>query len=362
MSSPPTTHTPIPAAAERQSNRFAFFALILAIALFVLMLFPLWRPLLLASVLAAFVGKTHNKIALVVRWRWLSSLLVTLGVTMAILLPIAALVAIAIDQGGDAWAELRMRLTPEHMKDTLESLPSFIRPLALQGFAAIQEATGGSQGVLKSNTSQIMKWMGGSLGLLTNLVTQAAVMIIALYFLLLDSRRLASWLVRAFPLPEVQTRTALGDFRRSARAALGGNLGTAAAQALVATIGYLIAGAPQAVFFGLLTFFTSFFPAVGSAMVALPLAAWLAFDGHTASAIFLALWAVLVVGLVDNLLRPMLTRGNDEAHSGLVFFAILGSLSLLGPIGLVAGPLTVSAFVTLHKVWNQQTFETTDVV
>ncbi len=361
MSTPITTLTPVPATAERQSSRFSFFVLILGIGFLALTLFPLWRPLLLAGVLAAFVGKTHNKLAIVVRWRWLSSLLITLAVTLAILLPIAALVAIAIDQGGEAFAEVRMRLAPERVQVVLARLPKFVKPLALQGLAAVQEASGGGPGALKSSSSHLMRWMGGSLGLLTSLATQAAVMIIALYFLLLDGRRLASWLVRAFPLPEIQTRSALGDFRRSARSALGGNLGTAAAQGGVATIGYLIAGAPQAVFFGLLTFFTSFFPAVGSAMVALPLAAWLAFDGHTAAAIFLALYAVFVVGLVDNVLRPILTRGTDEAHSGLVFFSILGSLTLLGPIGLIAGPLSVSVFVTLHKVWNQQTYGTDGV-
>src|SRR5205807_1312949 len=80
-------------------------------------------------------------------------------------------------------------------------------------------------------------------------------------------------------------------------------------------------------FFGLLTLLTSFIPSVGTAIVSLPLAGLLLLLGHPWAALFLALWAVLFVGTVDNLVRPMLIKGDINVHGALVFFAIIGGIS-----------------------------------
>ena len=126
------------------------------------------------------------------------------------------------------------------------------------------------------------------------------------------------------------------------------------AQALIATVGYLVAGVPQALFFGLLTVFSSFIPGVGTAIVALPLSAFVFLLGHPYGALFLVIWSTVVVGLSDNVLRPWLAKGGSRLHGAVVLFAILGSIAFFGTIGLVLGPLTLSAFLTMIDLWKRE--------
>ena len=119
---------------------------------------------------------------------------------------------------------------------------------------------------------------------------------------------------------------------------------------VVATAGYLIARVPQPIFFGLLTFLAAFIPSVGTSIVMLPIAAVLLLTGHVAAGVFLAAWAILVTGTIDNVLKPLLARGGADIHGGLVFFAMIGGLVMYGTLGLLVGPLAVSLLLALLRV------------
>ena len=160
-------------------------------------------------------------------------------------------------------------------------------------------------------------------------------MLVALFFLLRDGTALVDWFVGATPLAPERVREMMREFRLVARSVLGANFITAAAQAVVATIGFAIARAPSPIFFGLLCLFSSLIPSVGTALVTFPVAGLMLLLGHPWSALFLALWAAVAVGLIDNLLRPMLIRGEGQLHGALVFFSLIGAMTRVrrrGPV------------------------------
>jgi predicted PurR-regulated permease PerM len=173
--------------------------------------------------------------------------------------------------------------------------------------------------------------------------------LVAFYALLVDGRRLVDWIEYVSPLPELQTLELLGQFRRVSGSVLGSSLITAIAQSAAATVGYLVAGVPNPFFFALLTFFASFLPSVGTAIIAFPLVGLLAVMGQVWQPIFLAAWALVVVGLVDNLLKPLLIRSGMELHGVIVFFSLIGGVLVFGAIGLLAGPLIVSFFLAMVR-------------
>jgi len=74
--------------------------------------------------------------------------------------------------------------------------------------------------------------------------------------------------------------------------------------------------------------------------------------GHTYAAVFLVVWGVLAVGLIDNVVKPYLIRGGIELHGAVIFFALLGGLAYFGPVGLIAGPLVVSFFLAVIRMWD----------
>lgn len=316
---------------------------------------PLWQPLLLAALITAGLSGLQNKLLRVVGGRrWLAATIMTVGTNVLILAPIALLVSIAVSQADDALHVLRQFVDEGKYRDALMKLPEPLGSRLLEYTASVPKELGQTLGASGALARRAM----GGLTVLGSFLTQYALMTVAMYFLFADAPRLRRWANSNIPLRSDRTRQVLLRFRESARVVMGGNLLTAVAQAVVATIGYYIAHVPQAFFFGLLTFFTSFFPAIGTALVAMPLALLLYATGHVYSALFLACWATFVVGVVDNVLRPLLTRGKEQLHGAVVFFALLSGVALFGAIGLVVGPLALSLFFTLLQIWKQETAET----
>lgn len=339
--------------APKPNRRFAFWALLGASVLLAATALPLWRPLLLAAVLAGALAGAHEKLAHAFgHRRWASALAVTLGVNVLILLPITTLVIMAISQASDVVHSITLFIEKAQYREFVEKLPEALQerlyPL-IEGLptrvAALTE-----KGLPVSMARQAV----GGLTVFGSIVTNFILMIIALYFLLLDGHRLSSWVKSAVPLRPARVRAITQRFRRTARTVLGANLLTAVVQGAIATVGYLIADVPQALFFGLLTVFSSFIPAVGTAIVALPLAGFVFLLGHPYAALFLAVWSTVVVGLSDNILRPWLSKGGSRLHGAVVLFSILGSIAVFGTIGLVLGPLTLSAFLTMLDLWKRE--------
>jgi predicted PurR-regulated permease PerM len=150
------------------------------------------------------------------------------------------------------------------------------------------------------------------------------------------------WAAGVTPSPDEALAIAT-HLARAARSVLSSLLLTALVQSGAATAGYLIARVPHAVFFGLLTFVAAFVPSIGTTIVALPVALLMLALGHPWAALFLALWGLLVVGLIDNVVKPLLIQGGVQLDAAVLFFALIGGLALCGAVG----PLAVALFVAV---------------
>lgn len=332
------------------ARSFTFWSLMAALALMATLLLPLWQPLLLAAVLAAGLHDINERLVNKLRGnRWFAAGVVTVGINLLILAPIAALVAIAVSQADEARDAINGFLSNGGYKDWIAMLPDPLAARAFELFAKLPEEFR----KLTASGSLARSAFGG-ISVLGSYLTQYVLMTIALFFFFADGPRLRHWISKSLPLKRERSREIILRFRETSRVVLGANLITALAQASVATIGYFIAQVPQAFFFGLLTFFTSFFPGIGTALVALPLALLLFANGHPYAAVFLAAWSTLVVGVIDNILRPWLTRGKEQLHGAVVFFVLLGGIAVFGAMGLLLGPLALSAVLTALHLWKQQ--------
>lgn len=133
-----------------------------------------------------------------------------------------------------------------------------------------------------------------------------------------------------------------------------GMIGTAFAQGALAAVGFYIAQVPGAAFLGLLTFFVSFIPA-GPPIVWLPVSLWLFSQGQSWQPIFLIIWGTILVGTIDNLLRPyFISRGSDLPFL-LVLFGVIGGMMAFGFIGVFIGPTLLALAYTLILGWSTHT-------
>jgi predicted PurR-regulated permease PerM len=315
---------------------------------------PLWQPLLFAAILATVLSPMQRRLqARLWEKRYAAAALNTVAVVVLILTPLTIIGIIAVRQAIETTGWIRGALNRGGVHELIRPLPDnierFLRPIIDRLPKRLQS--------ISNTPAEAAGWAYTQLqGVVTTVSAFAfdlAMMLIALFFLLSDGPRLVEWIKRMSPLGGPRTQELLGEFRLVSRSVIGANFITGLLQATVATIGYSIAHVPQPVFFGLLTLLTSFIPSVGTSIVSLPLAGLLALLGHPGAALFLALWSVLFVGTVDNLVRPLLIKGDLNVHGALIFFSIIGGISLVGIVGLVVGPMALTLFLTMLRFYRR---------
>jgi predicted PurR-regulated permease PerM len=195
----------------------------------------------------------------------------------------------------------------------------------------------------------ILSQQGRAWGILQQVAGTATRVIIALvvilagaYTVLIDGRRWYDWFERHAPIPPDLLGQLRDAFFETGRGLFIGIGGAGLLQAVVATVLYLVLGVPHALELGLLTFCFSVIPAVGTAIVWIPIAAGLALNGRMAAAIVLAACGVAIIGTVDNLVRPMLARrGRLQLPTYLVLVSMFAGVYVIGAWGLLVAPLAV---------------------
>ena len=331
---------------------FSWLLVGLALALLWAVIRPFWSALFLAAVLAGVFSGLQRRLARKLGGRAsLAAGLLTVLVLLAIVLPFGGIAGVLTREIIQVINWVRGMLQENGVSGLVERLPDPLQSLAR---TALENLTGGEQGqswvsVVQSQSGKAAAAVTRFLSATSRAVVDAILMLIAFYFLLTDGHRLVAWLERVAPLPPGRFRSFLTEFRGVTRAVVISTVGTGAVQAVAGLVGYLIARVPNAIFLTLITFFMSFIPAVGAGSVPVVLGIVLILQGRIGSGIFLIAWGFVAVGLIDNVVRPLLIKGGVEMHGAVVFFALLGGLAAFGAVGLVAGPLVVAFFVAISR-------------
>ena len=177
------------------------------------------------------------------------------------------------------------------------------------------------------------------------------VMLYLLFFLLRDGRDLVARVRKAMPLSDIQKRRLFGKFTRVVRATVKGNVVIAVIQGALGGIALAVLAVPGAILWGVLMAFLSLLPAVGAALVWAPVALFFFLNGQLVQGASLTLFGVLVIGLVDNVLRPILVGKDTKMPDYLVLISTLGGLALFGLNGFVIGPLIAALFISTWSLF-----------
>jgi predicted PurR-regulated permease PerM len=325
--------------------------LVVGLGLLGSLVYPFASALLLAAVLAGALHPWQERLTgRLGGRRGLAAGILTLAVVLLLVVPIGLLIFNLSGQLVEAMTYLGETLEKGGVPGLVKELPPSLRSLATRMLAHLPQRPAQITEMAGNHGGQAAMAVSGVVFATSSALIQVTMMVIAVFFLLGDGPVLVAWVARVAPLPDGQVLEILTDFRSVSVAVLSSSFATAGAQALAALVGFLLAGAPQPLFFTLVTFVMAFVPALGAASVVLATAVMLFFTGHSGAAAFLVLWGILVVGLIDNLVKPLLMKGRVEIHGALIFFALLGGLATFGPVGLVAGPLILSFFLTIVRI------------
>jgi predicted PurR-regulated permease PerM len=339
---------------EIHARRLLVFLVLAALALTAAIVRPFWVAFFLAAVVAAALSPAQEWLS--ARFggrRAVAATVLTVGVLVLVVLPVAAMGTVLVNQVIEGVTWLRKTVESGGVWGLVERLPAPVARAAKEVLDAIPEPQAQLQRLAGEKGAGAATAVGGAIAATGTALFQTGMMLIALYFLLVDGRRLVGWIDARMPLRPGQLRGLLEDFRATSVSVLVATLGSAAIQAAVGAVGYLVARAPNLLFLVLATFLVALVPVAGGFVMVGAVAALLLATGHVAAGIFLAVWAA-VVSIADHVARPYLMKGGMELHGGVVFFALLGGLAAFGGIGLLLGPLVLTFLVAALRLYRTE--------
>lgn len=333
--------------ARRYGYQSFIVVFLIGIILFLITVLPILPPILLGALLAAFATPLRRRIEQRFTNSRVAAAAITALIILAVLVPITIVVTLVV----------------ERLITVLSRLPELL---------AWVESSGGMQRYLRDHpflerlmpenlggqVQSTVTWIGGALPRVLASVLDIALAffltMVSTYYLLRDGRWALARIERALPLEPRHTRAIVAEFELVGRAVILGTLGTAVIQGVLAGIAYWLLGVPEPLLLGALTVVVAVIPVVGSAGVWLPTAIWLVATGHVTQGLILVAVGMGVVGTVDNILRPILSREGLQFHPLLIFLALFGGIAAFGASGLYLGPLFVALFVALARIYERE--------
>ena len=187
------------------------------------------------------------------------------------------------------------------------------------------------------------------------------IMLYLLFFALRDGETMLSKAMWALPLGDQRERDLFGKFAEVGRATIKGTLVVGGVQGILGGIMFAILGIQGAVFWGVVMIFLSILPAVGATLVWLPAAIFLMLGGALGKGVILLVYGFLVIGLADNILRPILVGRDTKMPDWLILVSTLGGLTSFGISGFVIGPIIAAMFLAIWTMFGEQQENGADV-
>ena len=274
-------------------------------------------------------------------------LLVGVGLPLAGFLTVVATQAVQVSQSAGEWFESQDTLV-QQARSLVERVP-FVDRLLPETEALLTQA----RSALTSTGPLLMGVVSAATRGALNFFLQLFVLLYALFFFLVDGRTILRKILYYMPLDPDEEAQLLERFTSVTRATLKGSLLIGVIQGGLAGLAFWVAGVPGSAFWGTVMIVLSIIPAVGSALVWIPAVIFLFLDGQVPQAVGLLAWCAVVVGAVDNFLRPQLIGRDARMSDLLILLSTLGGIALFGAVGFIVGPVVAALFVTIWHLYGE---------
>ena len=192
------------------------------------------------------------------------------------------------------------------------------------------------------------------MGSISSFAINVVVLLFVLYFMLIGGTKMEEYVSDILPFNKRNKQSILHEFNMIVKSNAIGIPLLALFQGVVAMIGYFIFGVPSPLLWGFLSCFATVIPIVGTALVWAPLVLYMGMTGHWGAAIGLAVYAVIVIANVDNLVRFMLQKKMADTHPLITIFGVIIGLSLFGFMGVIFGPLLLAIFAFCVNIFKEE--------
>jgi len=353
---------------NREQMHLSLFFLIAAIIfyLFFKIMLPFFIPLCWAAVFAIVFDPLQKRFAARLKNPSLLATVMCLLVVFLIIGPVTYLFVAVVYQAAGAVAQINDLYNSGRLQQLLDgrlplwqSIKDMLAPyydLSQINFGDLaRDAVGKLSGVVLDQTT----WL---LTNATKAVFDFGLMVFAMFYFFREGDWIVARIKRLLPLERAQIDTAFTQLREVIQATMYGGIAVALLQGFLGGVLFALVGIASPVFWGAVMAFLSLLPFVGSFIVYVPAGIILIIAGSPLKGIIVIAAGILIISQVDNFVRPYLISGRTSLHPLLLFFAILGGITLFGLVGLVVGPIVAAAFVILFNIFEMRLHSETNQV
>ena len=329
--------------------RFFLLLLVLVSLAFGWVLWPFYGAIFWGAILAIIFAPVHRRIAAKLgKRRNLAALASLLLVLLVVIVPVTFIAGSLVQEGANLYQRVKSGNLNfgAYFQQVLDALPPSVHSLLsrfdIADISSLQDklTAGAMQG------SQYLATQAFNIGQDTfQFLISFGIMLYLLFFLLRDGSLLSARLRGAIPLSDPHKMHLLRKFTTVIRATVKGNIAVAAAQGALGGMIFYILGIQGPVLWGVVMAFLSLLPAIGAGLIWAPVAIYFLVTGAIWQGVTLILYGVLVIGMVDNVLRPLLVGKDTKLPDYVVLISTLGGMALFGLNGFVIGPLIAALFI-----------------
>jgi predicted PurR-regulated permease PerM len=331
------------------------FLLVLVIAITIAFLAMIRTFLLTILVAAIFSGLAYPLYTRLVRAlggrRALASAITLVVMLVVVFGPLVGLISLVVNQAIGVTERIepvvqRLMNEPTYLGQVLQGIPgySYIEPYQTQIVQSAGEAVNAVGVFLVNSLSDTAR------GTVT-VVFHFFILLYTMFFLLMDGPAMRDAALGHLPFSEDEKRQMKERFMSVTRAAVRGTLVIGIVQGTLAGLAFWVAGIPNTIFWTAVMVVLSILPVIGSAIVWIPACIILIATGQVWTGILLGIFCAVVVGSVDNILRPRLVGRDTRMHDLMILFSTLGGLIAFGPVGFIVGPVLAGLFITSWEIF-----------
>ncbi len=350
--------TQAPESQPTLTERRALLALLLAVsAALAWILLPFYGTILWGMIIALLFAPLYRRLLpRLAQRRTPAALLTLLVVLVVVVLPLALIAAALAREATGVYEQLQSGelSATRYFRGLFDALPGWVTTwldrFGLVDFNTLQQRL--TEALARG--SQLIATQALGLGQITfQFIVDLFITLYLAFFLIRDGDALARTLRHAVPLAAAHRRELFGKFTVVVRATVKGNLLVAALQGFLGGLALWFLGVKGALLWGVVMAFLSLLPAVGAALVWGPVALYFLFTGAFWQGAALIAWGVLVIGLVDNVLRPILVGKDTRLPDYVVLMSTLGGMVVFGINGFVLGPAIAAMFIAVWHLYGK---------
>ncbi|HVK58341.1 MAG TPA: AI-2E family transporter [Candidatus Kapabacteria bacterium] len=348
--------TPHSSESRRIQEDKTFLWLVLAItAAFIWVVLPLYGAVLWAVVLAILFNRLFQRLCVWMKGRSsLAALATVIVIVVIVIVPLIVLITSLVAEASTVYESIQKGDInfSQYLQRILDSMPGWATELfdrlGLSNLRAVRERF--SSGI--SEASKVVAVQAIQIGQNTfTFFLNVFVMLYLLFFLLRDGKQIYERIRNALPLRNEHQRSLFNKFTVVIRATIKGNLVVAVLQGGLGGLIFWLLGIQGALMWAALMTILSLLPAVGAAVIWLPVAIYLLASGEVWRGVILMVYGVVVISLVDNLVRPILVGKDTRMPDYLVLISTLGGISVFGVNGFVLGPVVAAMFLAVWDIF-----------